>query len=438
MGKRLLFAIVMLLNCVYMCAKMYDNPWTEISREIVSAYDSGASSSSVDIRMNNGSLFIDINNVPCSDPEWYVIRSDVGNNALDWWLDFMIAYSYPPIENNVQFKYRIDGVTEGEKRFDFDCFTYGLSEKINIYDGCNYHFKMKERNAERNKRRVPFYNMEWIVYNPCDNQGKERFFQLRYGKKAERYSHSWDDMKLEGKCAVMYPVLMSDTERFDEAKADTIAMMSAVYDLNEVTAVRAYDVDIPSEFWATGLPEATYNPSKWPTFNGTKDVKHVYDINKEYGGFNFYNFDGDRFSMWFDNGLGSEETTLGTFQTRMVGTSNVAEKSQLQAKWMQIFGAVGDDYASNLPYPCYELPAGVKPAYLLCVRDFTTGEVLYGDDSKLPDTLGVKELPADETVGTGDGRTHYYNLQGVEVRNPGKGLYIRVKNGKAEKILLTE
>ncbi|MBO4966393.1 MAG: hypothetical protein J6C81_09100, partial [Muribaculaceae bacterium] len=275
--------------------------WTELSREITSAFDSEYCDFNVDIEYSGTKLFLIINNIPYSPDrtllsckEWHYN----GEEAINWNYETYIVYYEPVITQNLQMKFKIEGIAPGKKKFHFNANSKFISTEVDLYEGCSYHIEMsKDDEGYIKKRRVPFYNMEWIVYNPCDNQGNERFFQLRYGKKkAEQYSYAWDDMTFKGKHAIMYPVLMCDTQRFDEAKADTIAMMSAVYDLNEVTAVRAYDVDIPSEFWATGLPEATYNPSKWPTFNGTKDVKHVYDINKEYGGFNFYNFDGDRFA----------------------------------------------------------------------------------------------------------------------------------------------
>ncbi|MCM1368901.1 MAG: C10 family peptidase [Candidatus Amulumruptor caecigallinarius] len=47
------------------------------------------------------------------------------------------------------------------------------------------------------------------------------------------------------------------------------------------------------------------------------------------------------------------------------------------------------------------------------------------------DTTGVEGIEMDAE----DAQAEYYNLQGVKVDNPGKGLYIRVANGKAEKVM---
>lgn len=35
-----------------------------------------------------------------------------------------------------------------------------------------------------------------------------------------------------------------------------------------------------------------------------------------------------------------------------------------------------------------------------------------------------------------EGEAEYFNLQGVRVANPGHGLFIRIQNGKAEKVLV--
>lgn len=35
-----------------------------------------------------------------------------------------------------------------------------------------------------------------------------------------------------------------------------------------------------------------------------------------------------------------------------------------------------------------------------------------------------------------DGRTDYYNLQGVRVENPANGVFIRVADGKSEKVFI--
>ena len=58
--------------------------------------------------------------------------------------------------------------------------------------------------------------------------------------------------------------------------------------------------------------------------------------------------------------------------------------------------------------------------------DLTAGTIMFVGDI---DT-SVAEIEA------ADGTARYYNLQGVEIEKPAKGLYIRVANGKSEKVLV--
>lgn len=50
---------------------------------------------------------------------------------------------------------------------------------------------------------------------------------------------------------------------------------------------------------------------------------------------------------------------------------------------------------------------------------------------------GIEDIDVEnpEAVESEDGDARYFNLQGLEVKNPGEGIYIRVANGKATKIL---
>ncbi|MBO4965185.1 MAG: hypothetical protein J6C81_02835, partial [Muribaculaceae bacterium] len=66
-----------------------------------------------------------------------------------------------------------------------------------------------------------------------------------------------------------------------------------------------------------------------------------------------------------------------------------------QGRWESGIGPVGEDYASNLPYPVYSLPEGVTPTRLLYVRDINTNEVLWGDPKLDPAYNSVGELTND-------------------------------------------
>ena len=53
----------------------------------------------------------------------------------------------------------------------------------------------------------------------------------------------------------------------------------------------------------------------------------------------------------------------------------------------------------------------------------------------LPTWIEDIDVENPEAVESEDGDARYFNLQGLEVKNPGEGIYIRVANGKATKIL---
>lgn len=67
-----------------------------------------------------------------------------------------------------------------------------------------------------------------------------------------------------------------------------------------------------------------------------------------------------------------------------------------------------------------------------------------GDESKGPQLLFVRDatvaeediVTAVDEIAATDSEAIYYTLQGVKVKNPDKGLYIKVQNGKASKVIL--
>lgn len=426
--------------------------WTELSKEIVSACDENACRFSVDLEMLDGVVYLTMNGVP-SSLDWYGPNSnevcfvDFGeeDNEVIWRHILKAAYDYPALYNNIRMKYMVEGVPEGEKMLGFEIsYRTGeafAGEKVNLYDGCRYHIEATSENCNiRNCRKVPFYDMEWVVYNPCDNSGSERFFRIRYGSKGEincRPNENPNDMRFD--YDMLYPVMMCEGEKFEAEKADTVAYMSAFYRLNGTTSVRACDVEIPSEFWGTGLAEATVNPSKWPNFNGTSDILDTYMmISKDERFFNYYDFTDERFGMGFPTETGTIETPVGTLDYLDLDGGHA--HASWKARWVEIIGAVGDGYASNLPYPVYSLPEGATPAHLLYVRDVVTNEILWGDASKDSGYNGIEGIAPEpaEGVSAAEGESRFFDLQGMEVRNPGRGIYIRVREGKAEKVLISE
>lgn len=199
---------------------------------------------------------------------------------------------------------------------------------------------------------------EWVLYN--EKLGSDDMFRLRLG-----------DCKGKGEERV-WPVLMSRGKKFDIHNAETIAFIGG--GTGEYT-VHPADVDLPAEFWGTGLPEKRYNPA---AIMGDVSRK-MYDFWLQ--GNNYYF---DVLNNRFDEIEGSKPfyTPSRTGAYRRMSLSNGGE-------WIEGLGAVGDGYASNLPYPVYSLPENVSPTHLLYIRDLTTNEIIYGDPSLDKGYLGI-------------------------------------------------
>ena len=126
-----------------------------------------------------------------------------------------------------------------------------------------------------------------------------------------------------------------------------------------------------------------------------------------------------------------------------------------QGRWESGIGPVGEDYASNLPYPVYSLPEGVTPTRLLYVRDINTNEVLWGDPKLDPAYNSVGELTNDNdnfavyggqgiiTVES-EGTVRIYTTAGTLLTtvscpttvSAAPGLYIAVSGSSSRKILV--
>lgn len=93
-------------------------------------------------------------------------------------------------------------------------------------------------------------------------------------------------------------------------------------------------------------------------------------------------------------------------------------------------------YGFEAPVPSFTVPADGEEHY---------GELYLGFNGKLDAansvSIIVKATKSDDTsaveaVEVAEGEAEYYNLQGVKVANPEKGVYVKVLNGKAEKVVL--
>lgn len=89
----------------------------------------------------------------------------------------------------------------------------------------------------------------------------------------------------------------------------------------------------------------------------------------------------------------------------------------------------GTEYAFRTNFDGVASVAAGKYNVRVAVTDFKGAIQLYPIDYKLYD-VGVDEITVAE------GEAQYYNMQGVRVANPENGMFIRVQNGKAQKVVL--
>lgn len=114
---------------------------------------------------------------------------------------------------------------------------------------------------------------------------------------------------------------------------------------------------------------------------------------------------------------------------RPVGnTRNAPRRVPSGIGWMNQVGEAGDTYTVNQA----EDAENTVCLFAKSVKNNYHSEDIYLEiDPKAGINTAVDEIDTDES-----GETLYYNLQGVRVENPSRGLYIRIRNGQAAKILL--
>lgn len=120
------------------------------------------------------------------------------------------------------------------------------------------------------------------------------------------------------------------------------------------------------------------------------------------------------------------EVTPGHYLSYMLGAAPEAAMQKAAAEWVN----VKNDKADVI----VELAENEKLALSLkAVHPVTGEEVGTKTATVTPDgvTTGVNEIAVDA-----NGAAVYYNLQGARVANPENGVYIRVINGKASKVVL--
>lgn len=273
-----------------------------------------------------------------------------------------------------------------------------------------------------------YEDKEWVYYNNVTNgEQKKPLYRLRYVSDTSLNPGAKYDLQLY--------------DSFEYNNDEALTILSWVTGSTFSLKGKYTDVDIPSDFWASGLPEASYNVAKLHersdvtslTFSGSPSFATVETCeDSDLSPTKYYWYDVltnthkvayVKDNVYTENGMGIQAVNL---------CENI-DGSGFQVKWVPGIGPVGDDYASTLVYPIYDLPEGCEPTRLLYVRDIKTNEILWGDPSLDKDYQSVGETLADNQP------TGYtvYTAQGICLMREGSrsayealpaGLYI--VNGK--------
>lgn len=100
---------------------------------------------------------------------------------------------------------------------------------------------------------------EWVLNIGTKSEIPE-FYRMRFGEKTKQVN----DLTL-------YPLYLYKGDNFNFEDASIIAWMSS-----DLKVVAPGSVEIPSDFWAVGLPVDYVDLSSWPCFESESDTSIVY------------------------------------------------------------------------------------------------------------------------------------------------------------------
>ncbi len=135
------------------------------------------------------------------------------------------------------------------------------------------------------------------------------------------------------------------------------------------------------------------------------------------------------FNNWLDNGVNPNEEGVSMHESLPIGTSGFKVKvwngaadvwhSNGQALQTQEFYAIPDNWDANMT-----IDGATENSEYNVEFNCATNEIRVIDVE-----TGINVIAA------ANGEAVYFNMQGVRVANPEKGMYIRVQNGKAVKVV---
>lgn len=299
--------------------------------------------------------------------ELFVVRTvALTQYNCDWWSSAKRLYINLPIT--------INNISEGlwtlhyhnYTDMTFDDYEEHLSGSILLYDGCKY---IIEDNLVTSKDIQSPLRYEWVL-NIGNKSETPLFYRMRFGDETKQINN-----------LTFYPLYLYKGDIFNFEDASVIAWMTS-----DLKSVARGSVEIPSDFWAVGLPFDYVDLRSWPCFESESDTSIVYPaFSPANDAYTYYDFCTGRYvSVWQ---LSQDIDTKVNLWTKKIIVSGTKDGStpdgneSWKGEYIPEIGAVGDWYASNLPYPIYNLPDGVEPTTLQYVRNLDTNRIVCGDPS---------------------------------------------------------
>lgn len=296
-------------------------------------------------------------------------------------------------------KYVFEDVAPGYNHIELDNETGNAESKqfitadVDLYDRCNYTI---DNTWESTPYLQPKLNRAWtmnIGNTAIEDEWKE-FYRLYFGTTAKQ---------INGK--TFYPLYLykSNSQDYSHSNSDKAIIIAWMTD--DLRYVARGNELIPSDLWGVGLTMEYVDLSTWPCFQDETDVVLVYPeftpttIPDKYS---FYNFLTQRFvTAWpirqeigYSNDGGYSEQSL--YHKMIVAGKDSDGNETWKGEYVPGIGAVGDWYASNLPFPIYNLSDDIQPTTLMYVNNRIDNDlVVFGSTHGDPTYQGVNEVLED-------------------------------------------
>lgn len=326
--------------------------------------------------------------------------------------------------------YVFEGVAPGYNHIELDNEVGNEDSKqfitadVDLHDGCSYTIDETWKNTPYLK---PNLNRSWTmnIGNAAFDEEWKEFYRLYFGTTAKQ---------INGK--TFYPLYLYKYDSHDYSHSNSDNAIIIAWMTDDLRYVARGNELIPSDFWGVGLPMEYVDLSTWPCFQDETDVVLVYPeftpttLPDKYS---FYNFLTQRFvTAWpvrqeigyFDGGAYSERSL---YYKMIVAGKDADGNETWKGEYVPGIGAVGDWYASNLPFPIYNLSDDIQPTTLMYVRNRIDNDlVVFGSTQGDPTYQGVEKVLADYST-----IQWYSDFINLGVISSGKvTLYLYTQDGK--------